>query len=180
MVDSASKQAAATGNVVEGFSKRFNILLDRAGFPRQTRMTAGAKRFDVVPNTFKSWITADRIPGTHALLLEIVETLLKEIGGRHNAKAVVAWLLAGDAVPNPLGDETDALAVVELYLQITKISKRAGVDFELLPRKVQNLILTRVRAALPSSAKSGADGLQLDNATRSMLIGMLETARTMT
>lgn len=179
MVESGSKQIAAAGNIVEGFSKRFNILLDRAGFPRQNRMSAGAKRFDVVPNTFKSWITADRIPGTHALLVEIVEALLKEIGGRHNARAVVAWLLAGDAVPNPLGDETDALAVVELYLQIIKIAKREGVDFELLPRRVQNLILTRVRAALPATGKSSAEGLQLDSATRSMLIGMLETARTM-
>lgn len=180
MVESGSKQTSAPGNVVEGFSKRFNILLDRSGFPKQNRMSAGAKRFQVVPNTFKSWITADRIPGTHALLLEIVEALLKEIGGRLNAKAVVAWLLAGDAVPNPLGDETDALAVVEIYLQITKIAKREGVDFELLPRKVQNLILTRVRAALPTNSKSNAEGLQLDNTSRSMLVGMLETARTMT
>lgn len=180
MVEAGSKQTTSTGNIVEGFSKRFNLLLDRAGFPAQNRAHAGAERFDVVANTFKWWITADRLPGTHALLLEIVETLLKEIGGRHNAKAVCAWLLMGDAVPNPFSDETDQLVVVELYLQITKIAKQEGVDFAQLPRKVQNLILTRVRAALPANSKSTVEGIQLSNATRSILIGMLETARTMT
>lgn len=177
MVESDVK--AATGNVVHGFSKRFNLLLDRAGFPKQNRTSLGAKRFDVVHNTFKAWCVADRIPGTHALLVAVVEELLKEVSGRKNPRAVVAWLLAGDAVPNPFGDDTDALAFVELYLQILQIAKREGVDFDKLPREVRNLILRRVRSTLPPNAADTDEGLRLDDAKIAMVIGMLETARTM-
>ena len=90
----------------------------------------------------------------------------------------VAWLLAGDAVPNPFGDDTDALLLVELYLKLSDIAKHEGMDFAKLPRNVQNLVLRRVRAMLP--AKAGSEqGIQLDNNVVSIVIGMLETARTM-
>lgn len=177
MVESEGK--SVTGNVVHGFSKRFNLLLDRAGFPKQNRTSVGARRFNVVHNTFKAWCVADRIPGTHSSLIEIVEELLKEVSGRQNPRAVVAWLLAGDAVPNPFGDDTDALVFVELYLQILQIAKREGVDFDKLPREVRNLILRRVRSTLPANAADTAEGLRLDDTTVTMVIGMLETARTM-
>jgi hypothetical protein len=178
MTESETKPSAA-GNVVEGFSKRFNFLLDRARVPKQSRIAVGARRFDVVPNTFKSWCVADKIPGTHSDLLRIVEELLKDVPGRHNTRAVVAWLLAGDAVPNPFGDDTDALLLVELYLKVSDIAKREGVEFGRLPRTVQNLILKRVRAMLPSNATSSDDGIRLDDSAISVVVGMLETARTM-
>ena len=167
------------GNVVEGFSERFNLLLDRARFPKQNRITIGAKRFDVVPNTFKAWCTADKIPGAHTDLLRIVDELLREVPGRYNSRAVVAWLLAGDAVPNPFGDDTDALLLVELYLKLSDIAKHEGMDFDKLPRNVRNLILRRVRGMLPTGASSSDEGLQLDDTAVSVVIGMLETARTM-
>ena len=94
MGESLVKPSAA-GNVVEGFSQRFNVLLDRARFPKQNRITIGAKRFDVVPNTFKAWCTADKIPGAHTDLVRIVDELLREVPGRYNSRAVVAWLLWG-------------------------------------------------------------------------------------
>jgi hypothetical protein len=172
-------KTAAVGNVVDGFSERFNALLDRARFPKQNRITVGAKRFDVVPNTFKAWCTADKIPGTHTDLLRIVDELLREVPGRYNARAVAAWLLAGDAVPNPFGDDTDALLLVELYLKLSDIAKHEGMDFGRLPRSVRNLILRRVRSMLPASASSSEEGVHLDNSAVSVVIGMLETARTM-
>lgn len=177
MVESELKASAA--NVVEGFSERFNLLMDRARVPRQNRVSAGAKRFGVVHNTFKSWCSADKIPGTHTVLLEIVDALLKDIPGRHNTRAVVAWLLAGDAVPHPFADDTDALAFVELYLQIGDIARRKGIAFDKLPREVRNLVLKHVlkhvRAGRPN-AKRAEERLQLDDAAVSMVIGMLETA----
>jgi hypothetical protein len=172
-------KSSAAGNVVEGFSQRFNLVLDRARFPKQNRITVGAKRFDVVPNTFKAWCTADKIPGTHSDLLRITSELLREMPGRYNARAVVAWLLAGDAVPNPFGDDTDALLLVELYLKLSDIAKHEGMDFDKLPRNVRNLILKRVRALLPPNATSSDDGVELDETAVSVVIGMLETARTM-
>ena len=172
-------KAATAGNVVEGFSQRFNVLLDRARFPKPNRITVGAKRFDVVPNTFKAWCTGDKIPGTHTDLLRIVDELLRDMPGRYNPRAVAAWLLAGDAVPNPFGDDTDALLLVELYLKLSDIAKHEGMDFDKLPRNVRNLILRRVRGMLPAGAGSSDEGVQLDDAVISVVIGMLETARTM-
>jgi hypothetical protein len=172
-------KASALGNVVEGFSQRFNFLLDRARVPKQNRITVGAKRFDVVPNTFKAWCTADKIPGAHGDLVRIVDELLRDMPGRYNPRAVVAWLLAGDAVPNPFGDDTDALLLVELYLKLSDIAKHEGMDFDKLPRNVRNLILRRVRAMLPANANGSDEGIQLDDTAVSVVIGMLETARTM-
>lgn len=179
MVASQTRSSSAT-NVVEGFSQRFNHLMDRARFPRENRVSLGSKRFKVVHNTFKGWCSADKIPGSHSALVEIVDALLKDIPGRHNPRAIIAWLLAGDAVPNPFGDETDALALVELYLQISDVAKREGVDFDTLPREVRNVILRHARAKLPPDATHADGGLQLDSATLSMVVGMLATARTLT
>lgn len=175
MVDSST----SSGNVVQGFSERFNLLMDRAGFPKANRTSLGARRFNVVHNTFKAWCVSNKIPGTHSLLIEIVEALLLDVAGRHNPKAVVAWLLAGDAVPNPFGDDSDALTFVDLYLQISQVAKREGIDFDKLPREVRNLILKHVRATLPSNARNTGEGVKLDKAALSMVMGMLETARTM-
>lgn len=170
--------ASSVANVVEGFSERFNSLLDRAQVPRGNRVSYGAKRFDVVHNTFKSWCQADKIPGSHSALIHVVEELLKEIPGRHNARSVVAWLLAGDAVPNPFADDTDALAFVELYLQIADIARRERVDFDKLPREVRNRMLKHVLRHLRSGrhGRELGKGLQLDEAAESMVIGMLDTA----
>lgn len=178
MTESDAK-SSATGNCAEGFSDRFNALLDRADFPKQNRVAAGAKRFAVVHNTFKSWCTQDKIPNTHSNLVGIVESLLKDMPGRHNTKTVVAWLLAGDAVPNPFADDTDALLLVELYFQISDVAKSEGIEFDKLRRDVRNLILKRVRAMLPPTATSADKGLQLDHSMTAAVAGMLETARAM-
>jgi hypothetical protein len=53
------------------------------------------------------------------------------------------------------------------------------MDFDKLPRNVRNLILRRVRALLPPNATSSDEGVQLDDTVISVVIGMLETARTM-
>jgi hypothetical protein len=173
-----SDLSASSANTVEGFSKRFNALLDRAGIPEQNRVSHGARRLGVVHNTFKSWCSQDKIPGSHSSLVEIVEELLKETPGRHNPKSVVAWLLAGDAVPNPFGDDTDALAFVELYLQIADIARREKIAFEKLPREVRNRILKHVLKHLRAgnSVNKTNEVLQLDEAAVSMVIGMLDTA----
>jgi hypothetical protein len=173
-----SDPSVSVGNLVEGFSGRFNLLMDRAGAPKKARVSYGAKRFGVAINTFKSWCVSDRIPGTHADLVGIVEELLKDIPGRSNSRAVVAWLLAGDAVPNPFADETDALAFVELYLQIAEIARRERVEFGKLPRELQNRVLKHVLRYLRTTRDQNmADaGIQLDSSAVSMVIGMLDAA----
>ncbi len=126
-------RSSSTANVVEGFSSRFNVLLDRAGLPKTNRAAAVAKRFSVVLNTAKHWCASDRIPQSHADLARIVDNLLKDVPIRADSKAVIAWLIAGDAVPHPFGDDGDALRVVELYLEIAEFAKQQGIDFNKMP-----------------------------------------------
>ena len=173
-----SDQSASVGNLVEGFSARFNLLMDRAAAPKKARISYGAKRFGVAINTFKSWCVADRIPGAHSDLVAIVDELVKDMPGRCNSRAVVAWLLAGDAVPNPFADDTDALTVVELYLQIIEIARRERIELSKLPREVQNRILKHVLRYLRASCdgKMTDAGIQLDPSAVTMVIGMLDAA----
>lgn len=169
-----SSEAAAQPNVVEGFSSRFNVLLDRAGLPKTRRPSAVAKRFHVVLNTAKHWCLSDRIPQAHADLTRIVEHLLRDIPARIDARAVIAWLLAGDAVPHPFGDG-DTLGIVELYLEIAEFARLQDVEFSELPRDVRHVILRTVRARLGPNICDGQP--QLDATTREILAGMLETGR---
>lgn len=170
-----SPEPAAKPNVVEGFSTRFNVLLDRAGVPQTNRPSTVAKRFQVVLNTAKHWCLSDRIPQTHADLTRIVEHLLRDIPTRVDARAVIAWLLAGDAVPHPFGDD-DTLEVVELYLEISELAHRQGVEFSELPRDVRHVIFRTVRARL-SAGKADDGRPRIDATTREVLAGMLDTGR---
>lgn len=173
-----SSKLSPAGNIVEGFSERFNFLLDQAKWPKlpkQHRITMGSQRFDVVPNTVKYWLEGNRVPATHTALVKITEKILEGMTRKYNPIAVAAWLMAGDAVPNPFGeDNTDALQVVNLYLQIAEAAKNEGIEFNSLPRDARNLIIKRVLAMNPSTDE---DGVKFDNATLSMLKGMLEIAQ---
>lgn len=174
----AELSPASTANVVSGFSERFNVLMDRAGVPKPNRLSIGSKRFKVALNTFKSWCLQDRIPQTHADRVAVVEDLLKDIPGRYDAMAVVAWLLAGSAVPNPFERDLGELALVDLGLQIAQLAHKAGVDFQGLPREVRSLIIRRTRERL-AEINPDPSVTSLDDATAAMVVGMLETARAM-
>jgi hypothetical protein len=168
----------APGNIVEGFSDRFNFLLDRARWPKQNRMTIGAKRFAVAPNTFKHWMVSNRLPCPHASLVEIAEQISAEIPGKYDAKAVVCWLLAGDAVPNPFReDNTDNLKTVSAYLEIKEIANNEGINYDALPYKTRLVILNKaLEMCGPGAAPSDS---HFDATTITVLIGMLQTARSM-
>lgn len=163
-------------NVVDGFSRRFNVLLDRAGVPQQNRVSIGAVRFNVVHNTFKNWCEKNKIPGSHAMLVQMTEGLLEDVPGRFDPQAVVAWLLTGDAVPNPFHDNTDALAYVELFFQISDVAKGAGVVFNGLPRDVRNVILRRVWLSLQKVGGDSPPNYQLDDRDADVILGMIEAA----
>lgn len=167
-------ETVASPNVVDGFSARFSVLLDRAGLPQENRPSVVAKRFQVVLNTAKHWCLSDRIPQTHTDLTRIVEHLLRDVPTRVDARAVIAWLLAGDAVPHPFGED-DTLEVVELYLEISEFSRRQGIEFSELPRDVRQVILRTMRARLRSGGAEGRP--RIDSTTREVLAGMLETVR---
>ena len=81
------------------------------------------------------------------MCVSVAERLLADRPGWRDPLAVVAWLLAGDAVPDPLHDMhdgTDVLARVELYLEIAEAVRLEGIDFAGLPRRVRNGLLNRI------------------------------------
>lgn len=168
----------STANVAKGFSSRFNHLLDQARFPGDNRIALGAQRFQCSYATFKAWSQSDRMPGTYEALLHIVQMLLKEVPGRHDPRAVTAWLQAGDAVPDPFS-YSDDMFFVELYAEISSVGRAYGIDVDRFPRETRNVILRHVRTMLPPNPQSNGKGLQLDKATRSAVVGMLRTASTM-
>jgi hypothetical protein len=174
----AAPSKLAPGNIVEGFSERFNFILDRARWPKQNRMTIGAKRFAVAPNTFKHWMVSNRIPCPHASLVEVAEQISADIPGKYDARAVVGWLLGGDAVPNPFReDNTDNLKTVSAYLEIKEIANNEGINYDALPYDARLRILNKA-LELCGSGVARIEG-HFDNTTIAVLIGMLQMAQSM-
>lgn len=170
-------------NAVEGFSDRFNELLDHSGIPKKNRVAYCAKRFGVVHNTFKGWCTADKTPKTYMALLSVVNELLKETAGVYNGHAVTAWLLAGDAVPSPFDDGGgDTLKTVEIFLQVVNLAKKKGIEFDKLDREARELILEKTRKAVASGdgAVIAEDGrFKLNEVTTVMVSSLLDMAKTL-
>lgn len=173
-----SESRSPTPNVVDGFSRRFSVLLDQAGLPKANRASIVARRFDVALNTAKNWCAADRIPQSHSDLVRIVEDLLQDVATKVDSRAVIGWLIAGDAVPHPFGDDGDSLRIVELYLEIGEYAKRQGQDFNKLPRNVRRMILGRMRVLSSSTAPGDGQPL-LSGSALDVLAGMLATAKEM-
>jgi hypothetical protein len=82
--------------VVDGFSARFNELLDMAHFPKKGRFTRGAEKFGVRINTFSDWCKTDEPPRYFKQLVQIVEEILEDIPGDYDPKAVAGWLQTGN------------------------------------------------------------------------------------
>ncbi len=175
-------KAVADANKVKGFSERFNVLLDRSDAPKKNRVSYGAKRFDVAHNTFKGWCVEDTIPRRHAFLVTVVADLLQDITGSFNVHSVVAWLLAGDAVPNPFEAEGDALELVEIFLEVSAIARKNGIEFDRLPREARQLILNKARTLItddPDSSTESDGRLRLDESAIHIIESLLAMAKTL-
>lgn len=86
---------------VPGYSSRFGQLLDLAGIPPKRRYTWGSTRFNKSFNTFKGWCTRNVPPRTYAEHILVIQAILERIPGSYDDRAVLAWLLVGDAVKHP-------------------------------------------------------------------------------
>jgi hypothetical protein len=122
------------------FSKRFNYLLDRAGFPPvgAGRAKALADRFDGSKSGAQNWIGKD-LPPKRDTLRVIVSELLEEVQGNYNTNQVVAWLEHGPAVVNPFSSrapfdvasipiESKHTLLSRTYIAVHQLSKSMGID----------------------------------------------------
>lgn len=88
---------------VDGFSLRFSAFLDAIEFPANGRYTYGASLCSVSVNTFKSWCDDDIVPKTLGGTEKMLELLMDYKGkAEFPVKKIMAWLLFGDMVENPL------------------------------------------------------------------------------
>lgn len=170
------------GNVVDGFSRRFNELLDHSGVPDKKRVAHGARRFGVAHNTFKGWCADDKPPKTYKALLAIVNDLLEGISGIHNDHAVTAWLLAGDAVPSPFTENVKTLELIEIFLEVVALAKKKGIEFDSLTREARELILERARDSVASDVDAVIEReghIKFSKSTSVMVSSLLDMANTL-
>lgn len=116
---------------IEGFSRRFNELLDMAKSPTRGRITWGAEKFGVRPNTFSNWLQKDEPPRLYNTLIEVSRILLEDIPGDYDAKAVAAWLQNGASVPNPFEEyDIDFVAKGDIYLLLMEMANQRDLNLD--------------------------------------------------
>ncbi len=140
---------------IEGFSKRFNQLLDAINFPSYGRYTEGAKVIGKTLNVFKEYCTGDTGPRTKEALVDTVKALLRYRGALATvpAESIAAWLYFGDdIVPNPLtqGEKPSAAEIMRLAGICNNLSQTLGFTFtdldEVLIQKVLDQLVQQCRA----------------------------------
>lgn len=88
---------------LDGFSLRLGAFLDAIDFPTSGRYTYGASLCSVSVNTFKSWCDYDVVPKTFIEMEKTLELIMEYKGkAAFPSKRIMAWVLFGDMVENPL------------------------------------------------------------------------------
>lgn len=101
--------------VVEGFSARFQILCQLAGFPNKYGVIEKlSARTGTKASTLKTWYRLDAPPLT-GTMKKVVEILLKDIPGDYKAQLVTAWIYFGEGsdFPCPFGEKYNKVEMNE-------------------------------------------------------------------
>jgi len=157
----------------QGFSDRFNQLLDMADFPKQNegRYTEGAKRFGHKSHlTFRSWCTENKKPRTYEILLEVVISLLSDIQADYDPHSIIAWLYGGDAVKNPFNNtDTDFSLKLDIFLLVTELSDKektelTKLELQNITKKIYGFLVKQRRKGLKiEPVESNRDAINLIN-----------------
>jgi|GEM_PF-6723649 len=118
-----------------GFSKRFNQLLDLAGYPsfNQGRLTVLAEDLNMSMAGARKWIVEDT-PPRGSKLVDVCEMLAKEkLSKRYNPRRIACWLEYGeDIVPNPFSNpksiEKDHAIMGNIYVLVHNKAKKLKID----------------------------------------------------
>lgn len=144
---------------VPGFSKRLNFIFDLAGAPAETRLSWGAKKWAVVPNTVKNWVKGDIPPQNFGTLELVVNDLLNIIQSNIDKTAVIGWLYAGGKNPFLTGSTSTAsndLTSINHFLQMKifnklyEIAKERGVDINLVDESKVNWVINSAYLSITS------------------------------
>ncbi|NOZ54924.1 MAG: hypothetical protein GXP08_17610 [Gammaproteobacteria bacterium] len=159
----------STGRKLGSFSKRFNYLLDQAGYPPAGagRAKALADRFGGSKSGAQNWIGKDLPPKRDTLRL-IVAALLPEINATNNASQVVAWLENGNVVDDPFGEkntidinklpiESKHNLLSKVYISVHNIAKRKDIDIYSLDDHIMDHVYNCVIQQAVESGKNDPD-----------------------
>jgi len=91
-IKSRQQGTSAPADTVEGFSERFNQLLDLAGFQQTGRITHVAKFFNVSVSGARRWCKLNKPPRIRDLTT-VVETLVAQTEHEIDTVALCNWLL---------------------------------------------------------------------------------------
>lgn len=138
-MDTNNKQAEKAEDprdTVQGFSDRFNTLLDLAGVVQgHGRFSAVGELLGASISTARAWCTMDRAPRTKEMLNTVVQILMPKLDAKAElitSNEVKAWLIYG--VGDPF-QETDVAidAFTSVMMLLHDISKSKNIVFESLP-----------------------------------------------
>lgn len=148
---------------VPGFSQRLNYLFDLAGTPSDTRLTWGAKRWSVVPNTVRNWIKLDTPPQNYSTLDFVVSDLLKMANVLIDKTSIIGWLYAGGTNPfetKPLAQmpTIDVMTQIKIFNLAFSLSAEKGIDLNSMPEQSVNEIINIAYSHLVENSDSANRG----------------------
>lgn len=143
-----SALASAEKKGVPGFSQRLDSIFDLAGTPSDSRLSWGAKRWNVAPNTVRNWLTLDTPPQHFSTLDLVVADLLQMMNSRVDKTAVIGWLYAGGTNPfdsnqQVIPSNISLLQQIQIFNSIYPIAKEFDIDLNnFTESKVNKIIKT--------------------------------------
>jgi hypothetical protein len=112
---------------MKGFSKRFTEFLNKIEFSHKSRYTKGAKLVGVSINSFRNWCINDICPRNTSDLVKVISKL---DGKKYNSESTAAYIMFGDAVPNPLKKaEEDWKRYINIFAAISSTNVRWFLDY---------------------------------------------------
>lgn len=176
-------EEAEAATVVDGFSSRYNELLDLAGFPEVGRLTKVARYFGVSVSGVRRWCKLDKPPRIRALVTN-VESVISLSSTKLDSQTIVNWLLYGEDTPIPSGEVStgaakqrstrsaqsaqvnalnDHMVMSQIYMTLNAEAKKLKIDLygkQTLPNDVLDSIIHRL-AEYVEKNEIAPDSIQL-------------------
>lgn len=149
--DTFSSREKRDSGLYDGFSHRFNYLLDSAGYPsmNQGRLTEFAEDMEMSVSGARKWIVEDN-PPKKSKLVEVCEKVISEnFSSSLNARRVAAWLEYGDdIVENPFSSGRsiikDHLIMGKIYVSIHNMAEELEIDISQINPSLRDSVYCKV------------------------------------
>ena len=146
---------------VPGFSKRFNQLLDWAGYEEKARSTVLGELLTKNRTAIHPWLTKDIVP---VKLSEVIEAILSECSSYASRDSVEEWLLTADKSRNPMEAMTlqrfnniDFHLLGKIFTSVYDAAQLQNIDTKKIPSHEMDLIYSTVLKQVARSPKKKID-----------------------